>query len=650
VTTAGSGLVFSNTFDATVSAAYQNCVIAAETALAAKFQNAVTINVSFTASSPGQNGVLASNSFFINNFSYATVVNALTSHATTPEGKAAAAALSGLSDPSGGAGFWLPSSYAAMLGLIAQPTTTQDFVTLNTSYSWSFGQDVTNVLEHEITEGGMGRVGGLGVGLGLRWSTMDLFSFNTSGARDFSSTDTARVFSWNNGAGTSNSAGLSFFAANSGSDAADFQQFDVFGTGTPGETNVLSLTDINNIRALGWNAPAVRSDFIGNGTSNILFFNSGTLTVWSTSDGYHPQLSANAIVTSVGAGWNPAGIGDFNGDGRNDLIWQNGTTFTEWQSTGTGFTQNVFVGSVGSGWNLMGVGDFSGDGKSDLLWQNGTTFTEWQSTGNGFTANAVVGSVGSGWTLAGVGDFNADGRSDLIWQNGTTFTEWQSTGGGFTPNVFVGSVSAGWTLAGVGNFTGNGRDDLAWFNAGSGLFSIWDSTGNGFTANSFVGSVGSGWSLVGVGDYQGTGMDGLLFRNSTTGAFSIWQSTSGGGFTPNVSLGQALTTWTLEYSPTGAWRGSGPAAPSATEPSALADCIDYTSPSSPTLAGCIDYTSHSSPTLAGCIDYTSPSSPTLAGCIDYTSHSSPTLAGCIDYTGQSSSPLTGCVDYLARHV
>lgn len=41
-----------------------------------------------------------------------------------------------------------------------------------------------------------------------------------------------------------------------GGDTADFNQLDVFGTGNPGETNKLSLTDIQTMDALGWNPTA----------------------------------------------------------------------------------------------------------------------------------------------------------------------------------------------------------------------------------------------------------------------------------------------------------------------------------------------------------------------------------------------------------
>ena len=92
-------------------------------------------------------------------------------------------------DPSGGATWYVPEAYARMLGLNRHPSTDDLTVTLNTYYSWDFGQDVINGLTHELSEGGMGRVGGMG-GRARReperydWSTMDLFRYNASGALD----------------------------------------------------------------------------------------------------------------------------------------------------------------------------------------------------------------------------------------------------------------------------------------------------------------------------------------------------------------------------------------------------------------------------------------------------------------------------------
>ena len=61
---------------------------------------------------------------------------------------------------------------------------------MNTSYNWAYNGDVSGVLIHELTEGGMGRIGELGkntdTGGHTLWSTMDLFRYNSAHQHDYS--------------------------------------------------------------------------------------------------------------------------------------------------------------------------------------------------------------------------------------------------------------------------------------------------------------------------------------------------------------------------------------------------------------------------------------------------------------------------------
>jgi hypothetical protein len=101
-------------------------------------------------------------------------------------------------DPSGGGTWYVPTSYARMLGLSSTTPAADTTVTLNTYYSWDFTQDVVNGLEHELSEGELGRIGDLGgtggltvgesgggpyTGAGTPWSTMDLFSYSAEHSR-----------------------------------------------------------------------------------------------------------------------------------------------------------------------------------------------------------------------------------------------------------------------------------------------------------------------------------------------------------------------------------------------------------------------------------------------------------------------------------
>ena len=206
---------------------------------------------------------MASNAFYVYGISYAALKSALTtlaSHELNDSYLQQAVAHLPSTDPSGGAGFELALPYARMLGLTSSGENPDDIVTLNTSYNWSYGQDVINTIEHEMSEGGMGRIGGLGDQNSF-WSVMDLFRYNSSGAPDYSDgrDGQATYFSFNGGATLSSFSFNNEFNShgqqvNSG-DTADFVQQDVFGTGDPGETNTLSQTDIQIMEALGWDPP-----------------------------------------------------------------------------------------------------------------------------------------------------------------------------------------------------------------------------------------------------------------------------------------------------------------------------------------------------------------------------------------------------------
>ena len=77
VTFAGSGIVFDDTFDASVTQAYKNCILSAEQTIATDWTNSVTVNEEFRAKAEGQNGDLASNEFYFYGVSYATLKSAL---------------------------------------------------------------------------------------------------------------------------------------------------------------------------------------------------------------------------------------------------------------------------------------------------------------------------------------------------------------------------------------------------------------------------------------------------------------------------------------------------------------------------------------------------------------------------------------------
>jgi len=250
ISASGSGLVFHNTFDASCSVAFKACVFAAENELSTLFTNSDTVNVSFHEKNQGNTGFALRNSWpSWTVVSYATLKSKLPSGDVLPSSNPA---------PAGSQNWYLPEAYARMLGLNSSTPATDDSVTLNTYASWTFGQDVINGLIHELSEGIMGRVGGLGGSTknGV-WSTMDLFRYNASGAPDYSNGRDGQTAYFSSNGGKSLSS-LSFHNQYNTSgtlfkgDTADWSGTHVFGGTGAGETLTLVQTELNVMAALGW--------------------------------------------------------------------------------------------------------------------------------------------------------------------------------------------------------------------------------------------------------------------------------------------------------------------------------------------------------------------------------------------------------------
>ena len=255
VTLAGSGIVFNNTFGSGVTAAFEGAVIAAENFFQTHFSNTVTLNMSFNLA-PLSSQYSGQNSFYnLDHVSYATLAGALRAHATTADQVAAVDSLPA-TDPSGGAGFTIPAGMAEILGLQGTSSSTDDSITLNSNMSWTYGADAVGVLEHEISEGAMGRIGGLGVQNDL-WGPMDLFRYSAPGVRDytggadglptyFSVDGTTLLTQFHNSVSAS--------GAFDGQDLADWNATsgDAFGPGGPGDPGTISATDMAVMDVLGW--------------------------------------------------------------------------------------------------------------------------------------------------------------------------------------------------------------------------------------------------------------------------------------------------------------------------------------------------------------------------------------------------------------
>jgi hypothetical protein len=288
-------------------------------------------------------------------------------------------------------------------------------------------------------------------------------------------------------------------------------------------------------------------DFNGDGNTDLLFTNNTTngVAVWLMSGA---QVTANAQVGTLAAGWHYAAYGDFNADGKTDLLMLNDTTHDVaiWEMNGTTVVANQTIGTINAagGWHFADTGDFNGDGKTDLLFVNNTTngVAVWQIDGKQVTANPQVGIMAAGWHYAATGDFNGDGKTDLLMLNDTTHDVaiWQMNGTQVTANPQIGTINAaaGWHFADTGDFNGDGKTDLLMLNDTTHGVAIWQMNGPQVTANPQIGTINAaaGWHFADTGDFNGDGKTDLLFLNDTTHGVAIWQM-NGTQVTSNPQVG-----------------------------------------------------------------------------------------------------------------
>jgi hypothetical protein len=527
VTFASSGLVFNNTYTGAVSAAYQSCVLSAEQALANICTNSVTINVEFDAEAEGQNGELASNEFWTVSESYTSLKSALTSLSSVePNNTVLQQAVANLptTDPSGGRGFALPLAYAQILGLSTETRSPEDIVTLNTSYNWSYGQDVVNTLEHEISEGGMGRIGGLGDQNSL-WSTMDLFRYNAAGQPDYTDGRDGKTtfFSYNGGATLSTLSFNNEFNAQgvqvNGGDVADFTQQDVFGTGEPGETNTLSQTDIQMMEALGWNPPpppATAEMIMQDSSNNYYLYDIGQNALQS------PSTLGNLGSQTFG------GIGNFGGDGGDLMLRDSSGNLKVYDISNNQITGTHNLGGVGAEWTIAGFGDFSGNaGETDMMMRSSSGALEvYDISNNQVTFATSLGNFGSN-TVAGFGDFSGNaGETDMMMRNSAGALLIYDMGRNSVTSgpIDLGGVGSEWVVSGFGDFSGHANEtDLIMRDTNNGDFELYDISDSRLMSAEALGGVGLEWTLAGFGDFSGKpGETDMLLRDVNSGAFEVY--------------------------------------------------------------------------------------------------------------------------------
>ena len=304
ITYAGSGLVFVNTYGSGVNDAYRSAIIQAENAFQSHFGNSVTLHLNFDMQSIDTrfSGENTFGNSLVRGISYATLNTALHNHATTADDIAAVNSLPA-TDPSGGRGFDIPIGMARILGLAPAGSGTDDSITLNSYYWVGSEANAVGVLEHEISEGAMGRISSLGY-WDYYWAPMDLFRYSSVGHRDYTGgrDGLASYFSVDgnqlltqfhnsvNAQGTFDNFDLADWEGTSG---------DAFGPGGPSSPSSMTQTDFRVMDVLGW-SPLVADDFANSltdtshpfGSVSVNSSSSGTLEAVGDRDWFRVQLVA----------------------------------------------------------------------------------------------------------------------------------------------------------------------------------------------------------------------------------------------------------------------------------------------------------------------------------------------------------------------
>ncbi len=257
---ASSGLTFMNDFSPEVPQQYREAVLAAEAELQSKIADTITFRVAFDFKP--LNGFSGFNSFSASEVTYADFRAALTKHATTTDDFAAVSSLPSI-DPTKGAGLAVSSGLAQILGLAPASDDIDDRVTLNSNLPWSFGTDAVGVIEHELTEGLMGRIGGLGLTGAGNWGPLDLFRYSSPGVRSYSGgADGQPAYFSVDGAALLVKYHNAFKTGRfDGQDFGDWDDVkgDAFGSGGPRSPGQLTATDLRVLDVLGWTSASSAS-------------------------------------------------------------------------------------------------------------------------------------------------------------------------------------------------------------------------------------------------------------------------------------------------------------------------------------------------------------------------------------------------------
>ena len=566
VAQSGNGLVFINTYDASVTPAYRDAVIAAEHEFQAHFTNQVTVNLTFQFSPLDVDKAVAENFPAGIRVSYGAFSAALRAAASSSDDLLAVNGLPA-ADPSNGAGFLLAHAQARILGLAHQTEFTDDVVVLNSNLGWSFGQDAIGAIEHEISEGVFGRLSSLGLTGSPRWSPLDLFRFTATGERDYTggSDGVTTYFGVDAGHVTlyAYHGSLNGQGQFDGQDLGDwaYTRGDAFGPGGPIAPGSLSSTDLTVLDVLGWNSARFvphADDFANSLGDSSHPMGEVTLGVWSFGvleqagdrDWFQVQLQAGQTYVF---GQAPASGDLLLGgpllrlhDASGALLVTDTAVLDQ-----LGVSELVYTPSVSGTYYVEAGGAYDGYAGSYALGigQSGTAATDGDdylvakaggdslSGGQGDDTMAAAGGLntlfggdGADWIFGGSGHSNVNGnKGDDIIVGQSAVGDWLLGGQG--DDVIDAARSTGHNI-----INGNLGDDIVIGGSGG------DTLRGGQGADDIRGGSGNDWISGDLGRDSLWGGAGADTFHAGAGVDTVWDFDAGEGDRVQVDAGLTYTT------------------------------------------------------------------------------------------------------------
>ena len=306
--------------------------------------------------------------------------------------------------------------------------------------------------------------------------------------------------------------------------------------------NVSEWSDVQSFQidgsTPGRKGPA-RSDFDGNGVSDILFQNltdpANPLGAWMNADKWQWNGALGAAPLSD---WTVYGAYDFTGDGVCDIMFRSKLSSTEYAVGYYDMGDNGAFKTMGWGvtaeWELADVGDFNGNGRADILWKNTTNgyLGLWMDGTDQWVA-LPASNLGAGQSIIGMGDVNGNGCDDILINSNGVLGAWDISsiinGTEKTPvwNSFGITIGSEWEVAGCADFDGNGKADIVLWRSNDGYIGTYMNCDVNDFRGIYPGASKSEWGIPGFGDFNGDGCDDVLVRNLGSGALGYWDGADG---------------------------------------------------------------------------------------------------------------------------